>query len=131
MKGLICGVILGLCVAGGAASAQSVPVMVGGEADYDACMALGEVTGLDPDGDNFLSVRTGPGTRYREKQRLGSAHKVIVCEERGAWLGIVYADRSGGYGDCGVFTPIEERQRYRGPCKSGWVFGRYVRMLAG
>jgi len=44
-----------------------VPVMVGGEPDMDACPSGGTVTGLDPRGDGFLSVRSGPGgAKFRE-----------------------------------------------------------------
>lgn len=40
------------------AEAQSqVPVMVGGDTDLDACASKGRVVNLDPNGDNFLSLR--------------------------------------------------------------------------
>ncbi|OJY37406.1 MAG: integron [Rhizobiales bacterium 65-9] len=105
------------------------PVMLGGDPDMDACPSLGQVVGLDPNGDGFLSVRSGPGgSRYREIDRLYNGNKVSVCDRRGPWYSIVYpADE----GECGVGTPWPVRQPYTGPCSYGWVHSRYVRIIAG
>jgi hypothetical protein len=109
------------------AKAQSiVPVQVGGDADLDACGALGKVHGLDPNGDNYLSVRGGPSPRSKETDRLAEGDAFHVCDERGDWLGVVYGD-----GPCGVGSPIAKRRTYRGKCRSGWVHGRYVQVEAG
>lgn len=117
----------------GAAQGLDVPVTVGGEAELDACDAVGEIVGLDPRGDNFLSVRSGPGgTPYREIDRLHTGDKVRLCEARGPWRGVVYAprDRTGG-AECGVSSPIPRRAPYAGPCRAGWIHHRYVRSMAG
>ena len=100
--------------------------MVGGESDLDACASVAMVTGLDPAGDNVLVVRTGPDVSYPKADLLPPSASVHVCEERGKWRGIVYPA-----GDCGVATPIAARQAYKGPCKSGWVYGDYLSPLAG
>ena len=42
---------------------KPVPVTYGGQEDLDACSSMGEVKGLNPQGDNFLSVRSGPASR--------------------------------------------------------------------
>jgi hypothetical protein len=117
-----------LAFSAGAPRAETVPVMVGGDADYDACGTLGVVTGLDPYGDNFLSLRAGPGGGGTEILRLDTGAEVIICDERGSWYGVVYPP-SGS--DCGVSSPIVQRAAYRGPCKSGWVAKRYVEVIAG
>ena len=105
-----------------------VPVMLGGDPDLDACPSLGQIVGLHPNGDGFLSVRSGPGVPYREIDRLYNGNKVSVCGRRGAWHPIVYpADE----GECGVGTPWPVRQPYTGPCNYGWVHSRYVRIIAG
>jgi uncharacterized protein YraI len=44
------------------------------------------VCGLDPYGDNFLSMRTGPGTRFPEIARLGENTALGVIGRRGSWL---------------------------------------------
>lgn len=124
------------CAIGGAAAfwssaplaGSSVPVEVGGEAEYDACGSLGIVVGLDPQGDNFLAVRSGPGTRYQQIDSLFSNDEVLLCQSHGSWHGIVYGPPGA---DCGVGTPIMPRQTYRGPCRAGWVFDRYIRVIAG
>lgn len=114
------------------AAAQSapaaVPVMVGGMADLDACGAVGKVVGLNPKGDNFLAVRSGPGTNFPKLDELREGALVTLCAEETGWLGIVYSHDDT---DCGVSTPRPERAPYRGPCRSGWVSRRYVSPIAG
>lgn len=105
---------------------SSVPVLVGGEPELDACGSNGVVEGLDPNGDNFLSVRASPSSRGRETDRLNEGDGVYMCDGQGHWIGIVY-----GAGTCGVTMPIADRKPYRGGCKSGWVFDAYVRLYAG
>jgi hypothetical protein len=102
------------------------PVLVGGDADFDACGAQGQVSGLDPNGDNFLAVREGPGTSYGKLDELHTGDVVNLCDEFEGWYGIVY-----GRGDCGVGTPIPDRNPYAGPCASGWVSMRYITPTAG
>jgi hypothetical protein len=119
-------------VAGAAAPpSPERPVRVGlaGD-DLDACLSDGEVTGLDPGGDNFLAVRAVPGTQGRIVHRLGPRHRVHVCEEAGTWLGIVYSPDDPDR-DCNVGSPVPSPQPYDGPCASGWVAARYVTIVAG
>lgn len=68
------------------------------------CDTVGVVKGLDYYGDNFLSVRTGPSTRYGATDHLYNGDIVRICDWRRDWLRIRY---SGG--------------RY------GWVYGKYIR----
>jgi len=109
------------------AAAQSpdpVPVTVGGSPDGDACPTLGRVSGLNPDGDNFLAVRTG----YGRVDRVTTGQLLWICGTRGGWHAVVYS-RKGG--DCGVSTPVDSAQPYDGPCRSGWVYSNYVIAVAG
>ncbi len=108
-----------------------VPVRAGEDAsEFDACAGFATVTGLDPKGDDFLSVRSGPGGRaYREVDRVHTGQRLAICEERGPWLGVVYATEAKQ--DCGVATPWPRRAVYAGPCRSGWVHRRYVTVKAG
>ena len=117
-----------LLLGAGALQAQEpdVPVMVGGESEFPACGSTGKVTGLDPNGDNFLAVRSGPSSRYEQLDEIHTGDIVFLCDEQGPWLGIVYPD-----GECGVLEVIEDREPYGGDCKSGWVFGKYIRPYAG
>jgi hypothetical protein len=47
-----------------AANRLTVPVIVGGIENADACPGTGIVEGLDPHGDGFLAVKAGPGLSF-------------------------------------------------------------------
>src|SRR3954449_12304238 len=47
-----------------------IPVIIGGDAGYDACSSNGVVVGLDPNGDGFLAVKSGPGLSYPRIDKL-------------------------------------------------------------
>jgi Caspase domain/Bacterial SH3 domain len=68
----------------------------------DSCGKFGKVRGLDPNGDNFLSVRTGPGTGFEEIDRIYSGNGVSICSQQGKWLRVKYANGRG------------------------WVYGKYI-----
>ena len=51
--------------------------------------------------------------------------KVIMCDSQGKWIGVVYGS------DCGTSSPIAKKQPYKGSCKSGWVYEKYVILIAG
>lgn len=113
-----------------AALAQSSkPVSVGGEASLDACGGVGAVIGLDPRGDNFLAVRSGPGAKYKMIDKLHAGQMFFDCDAQGKWIGIVYSRKPNAA--CGVSSPVRKRQAYRGPCRSGWIFKKYTKLIAG
>lgn len=123
--------VLLACLLTAPANAQGMqPVEVGGDPELDACVSVGRIVGLDPKGDNFLAVREGAGSTRREVDRLGAGDLVAICDGRGPWLGVVYPAQ-GTRTDCGVSSPQPERTPYGGPCRSGWVHGRFVDVVAG
>jgi hypothetical protein len=109
------------------------PVTIGHAGpDLDACLSTGEVTGLNPAGDNFLAVRAAPRTNAPMLARLGPRHPVWICDEAaGGWTGIVYQPDPRAELDCGVGSPVASVRPYRGPCRSGWVASRYIMNVAG
>ena len=117
-----------LAAAAAAAIAAPRPVLVGADPKLGTCPNIGEVHGLNSRRDNYLSVRAGPGVRERELDRLRSGTLVLICDDagNGAWLGVVYNRR--GNEDCLIGQTDMRRRPYRGPCRSGWVSGRYVRV---
>lgn len=120
-----------LAMAAGHARADvpaEVPVMIGGEAELDACAATGIVSGLRGGAGSFLAVRRGPGLRFAMTDRLRNGARVWLCDARGGWLGVVYAK---DVRNCGVSSPSSVRQPYHGACASGWVAERFVRREAG
>jgi hypothetical protein len=111
----------------GARKKIDVPVMLGGTIDQDACARVGAIAGLNPRGDGFLSVRSGPGRNYAEMDRIYNGKEVLLCNTEGAWTTIVY---DGEERDCGVGRPWPKRLAYTGPCKYGWVSSRYISVVA-
>ncbi len=112
------------------AAIRAVPVLVGKVAGLDACATLGEVSGLDPQGYGFLAVRTGPGSAHALVDKLSEERRVFVCDERGAWTGIVYSNDPGDI-DCGVGSPLEAPEPYAGACRSGWVNPGWIKAVGG
>ena len=109
-----------------------MPIRIGTDGpDVDSCGSYGEVTGLNRDGDNYLSVRDAPSDKVKERDRIGAGHKVHVCAESNGWYGIVY-DIEGDSGiDCEVDTPVDKPRNYTGPCAQGWVSKKFVKITAG
>ena len=105
-----------------------VPVIVGGESNLDACAGKGVITGLDPRGDGFLAVKAGPGPRYKRTDKLFKDEQVYLCSAQGNWFGVVYSKTKQ---ECNVMTPWPNPLPYTGPCRSGWIHKRYVKITAG
>ncbi len=125
MKKLTIAFILFLC-SGILTQAQQLqkPILEIQEEDWDTC-SFGEVANLDPDGDNFLAVRSGPGTNYQMIDKIHSGEHVWIFNHDGNWMGVVYGDKNI---DC---SPVERTREYQGPGKKGWVFEKYIRHIAG
>jgi len=101
-------------------------VAVDGNDGLGLC-AAGKVIGLDPRGDNFLSVRSGPGGQpFRELDRLFSAETVYVCGRTAAWYAVVYPATRKFLQDCDI---VGQGRAYEGSCRHGWVYSRYVKVL--
>jgi hypothetical protein len=115
------------------AAAPDRPVRIGlAGADLDACLSVGEVTGLNRRGDNFLAVRAAPSTRAPMLARLRKGHRVEVCDEApGGWLGIVYDRDPSGERDCGTGSPVPSPRIYDDACGAGWVSARFIKIVAG
>ena len=103
-----------------------VPVIIRAS-ELDPC-SNGVVRGLDPRGDGFLAVKSGPGLGYRRIDKLFNGSQVWVCGGRGDWLAIIYAR---GCADCNVSSPWARTLPYTGPCQPGWVYRRWVEVYAG
>jgi|SRR5690242_2659941 len=104
-----------------------VPVPIQSDPDTDVC-SNGVVIGLDPHGDGFLAVKAGPGLKYPRIDKLHNGEQVYLCAEAGDWYGIVYTKTRQ---DCNVMTSWPRSLPYTGPCRSGWVYRRYVELWAG
>ena len=110
------------------------PVQVGQDGpEFDACGSTGRPRGLNPKGDNFLSVKAAPSLRARRTDRLVPSSSFYICGTTagGAWTAIVFAPGGRLSAGCGVATPVVSPRPYRGPCRSGWVSSEYVHLVAG
>lgn len=75
------------------------------------------VVGLDPNGDGFLSVRSGPGSDYRKLDQIYNGDNVRVFSEQWPWVGIVYGSiPNWGSGQCGIPSGI----------RRGWVHTNWL-----
>lgn len=112
------------------------PVRIGeGGPRFDACQSVGKVADLR---SAELGVRIAPFDSAKEKDSLLEGQLVYICARSHdqQWLGIVYdnaATPAAGSGstDCGVSSPVRSKRNYDGPCKSGWVEGTFVKLVAG
>jgi hypothetical protein len=110
----------------------AVPVTVGANGpELDACSSSGRPKGLNPRGDNFLAVKAGPSLAAARTDRLRPGQPFFICGERGGWTAIVYAPGENLPARCGVSWPAPRPKAYAGPCRSGWVFSRYVEWVSG
>jgi hypothetical protein len=88
----------------------------------------------DLDGGDFLAVKSGPGLNYDRIDKLYNKSRVYVVGRRGDWFAVVYLDESTT--DCSLpsqdvsFTTFRGTP-YTGPCRSGWVHRRWVKIIAG
>lgn len=124
-------VLAGAAWASAAAAQPSRPVLIQSDPNLDSCPSTGEVRGLNPRGDNYLSVRAAPGARARETDRLRPGQEVLICDDvgNGQWRGVVYTRNPRQ--DCRITASVGRRRPYPGPCRSGWVSGRYIAIVAG
>ena len=87
-------------LAGGLSARAEVEVdfaTSGGDGQAAWC-ASSIVSGLDPEGDGFLAVRTGPGTGFPMVARLKNGAVVLTCAQSGPWIGVLYgASRTKGW----------------------------------
>ncbi|EKE44254.1 hypothetical protein OCGS_1770 [Oceaniovalibus guishaninsula JLT2003] len=77
----------------GAAAAQqpAVPFDTYCPPDAEAaCFGVARVMGLDPQGDGFLAVRTGPGSDYPQIGAVHNGDRVGIYDKRGAWYAISF-----------------------------------------
>lgn len=114
-----------------AADNVATPVMVGGNDNLDACPSLAVVSGLKPEGDRFLAVRSEANAKSALIDKLQEGQKVFICNTStdANWFGVVYSH--GNVDDCGVSSPVNPAKAYKGKCKSGWVNARWIKLLAG
>lgn len=111
------------------------PVMVienGDDSHGLICEEALMIRGIDKHGDGFVVIRSGPGSKYSIKKKVvRNGKEVVGCEHVGNWIGIIYTDTDMGLGSyqkkCGLVSDYSLKQHpYKGPCKTGWIYKKYV-----
>jgi hypothetical protein len=78
-----------------------------------------------------LSVRSGPGTRFRRTGQLSPGKEVYVCNEHFYWYEVFYSDPGVPNSPCDKSSPkglnVNEAKR----CKSGWVKRDWIDVISG
>lgn len=108
-------------------AAESVPVMVGGNDDLDACTSVGIVKSAD--GVGGAHIWAGPSDEHLIFGFLPDGDRVWICGYEGDWIGIVFPSAKGE--SCEVSSPINPEQPYQGKCKSGWIRKSDIKAVAG
>jgi hypothetical protein len=84
-----------------------------------------------PPGDS-VDVRSGPGPQYPVVERLATGHEFGLCDGTPEWVGVIYTPGGQDAIRCGPLgTPVPEPIAYAGPCKSGWIQGDRIEVIAG
>lgn len=104
--------------------AVDVPVTEQSGGDLDTC-GFGVVSGLNPRGDGFLAVRSGPSTSFKKLDELHNGDAVWLFEQRGNWIGVAYDAPDI---EC---SPIPANRILNKTGKKGWVHKNWVRLIAG
>jgi hypothetical protein len=105
-----------------------VPIVILADG-LDACPSNGIVEGLDPAGDGFLAVRSGPSANHAVLDHLHNDDLVYICRTDGDWHGVVYIRDPSTR--CNTSSAWTTTQPYTGPCYSGWVHRKWINIYAG
>ena len=106
------------------AQTLQVPIYEYGGDDLPTC-ASSIVSGLNPNGDGFLAVRSGPGSEFDKLDEIHNGDKVLTFDQSGPWYGVLYGDV-----EFQCSSEVEKRLLpYDG--KKGWVHGKWLKPLAG
>lgn len=108
---------------------KRVGVKVGGDTSGDMCGGYGTLTEEISKKTGTVSVHSGPSENFAVIDHIPKGNWVSMCDENGPWEGIVYTLKKEV--DCGVGTPLEDRQEYTGKCKSGWILRKHIGEFAG
>jgi hypothetical protein len=104
------------------------PVMIGEAGEYvDACPSLGVA---NPEPGKKIVVWAEPIDRSFAFGELEPGSSLYLCDDSvEGWSGVVYSTNQDE--DCGVSSPIFGEEMYSGPCASGWVEKKYLKVVAG
>jgi hypothetical protein len=118
-----------------------VPIVDGGKAIFSGA-SVGQIVGLKKGGDGYVSVRGAPSLKANERGRLTPNRFVLMLSgdkaaEKAGFIGVIYVEPAEDVDlgkTCGIEDPptptMTQKRIYSGPCRSGWVARRFVKVLA-
>jgi hypothetical protein len=113
----------------GGGQRPAVPVLIGGPEHLEGCPGTAIVVVRS---HSWLNLRSGPGRANPVLAQLQEGQPVSVCQRRGdGWIGVIVHPDDRHAADCGLSDAGAKPKAYAGPCRSGWVSGRYLRIQAG
>ncbi|MDD3495184.1 MAG: hypothetical protein PHU11_04765 [Dysgonamonadaceae bacterium] len=109
---------------------EKTHVKYGGlDRDGDAIdCSYAKVKGVNKGNDQFLMVRSKPNEKAGSLDKLHENDTLWICDWNQDWYGIIY-----GKGCSPNSIATEKRKFYQdtAECHTGWVFSRYIEILAG
>jgi hypothetical protein len=124
-------IVVCACLPGGIDAVQirpTIPVMIGGQEASEGCAGTATISIR---AGTRLNVRAGPGLTHPVIARLSDGQRVSICQRREGWVGVLVLRTGPGASDCQASDAGPKPMPYAGPCASGWITAKYVRMLAG
>ncbi len=102
------------------------PVLIGMEAELDACPSLAEISSSKP-----VALHARPSPDSKSIIMLKPKQPVYLCDgsKPTPWVGVVVPLNDKV--DCGVSSAIQKPTAYQGPCKSGWIKQSEFEVIAG
>ena len=112
------------CVSSPIVVDSSVPVMIAPSGSDDLCGGVGIVIGNDR---QHYSIHKKPERNAQEVIAVSSGSRLLLCDSVDGWYGVVVLKKGT---NC-ISESVSERQKYMGPCVSGWIEKSVVRFFAG
>lgn len=132
---IFCSLFLAISTGAKPSDAQPLDVTIyeqGGDGQMAEC-GLYKVAGLNPNGDGFLAVRTGPGSNYRKFDELHNGDFVLAYDfSNSPWLGVIYGrDQEVLKSDTGCGFIGNGKRPLPYPGKKGWIHSNWLELVAG
>jgi len=103
----------------------AVPITISASGVDDPCGAVGIVVNTK---NGTHSIRDRPDTAAIELLTIPSGGRLLLCEKRDGWYGVVVLEKEKQCLD-GNYNSVS--QTYLGPCDSGWIQQKFVEYFAG
>lgn len=77
---------------------------------------------------DYVTVRSGPGVKFKKIGQLHSGRGVYICDEEGDWFRVFYSSPNG---PCGSTSSSGLDVQKTKACQSGWVKKKWIDVISG